>query len=124
SLVAADAKRRTGKSLETVEHAIRGPLGTVVSLSLKRRGGETPSTVHVTRAQIHVPSVRAKLENGIEYVRLSDFGTTSAQEVREAFLDGKKNNAHGYILDLRMNGGGLLDAAVDISSLFISQGTI
>ena len=123
-IVAVDGKSTTGQSLDTVEHAIRGPLGTVVSLSLKRRGGETPSTVHVTRAQIHVPSVRAKLENGIEYVRLSDFGTTSAQEVREAFLDGKKNNAHGYILDLRMNGGGLLDAAVDISSLFISQGTI
>ena len=54
---------------------------------------------------------------GSSYVRLSDFGTTSADEVRAAFLDGKKKNVHGYILDLRNNGGGLLDAAVDISSL-------
>jgi len=44
--------------------------------------------------------------------------------VRDAFLDGKRHNVHGYILDLRYNGGGLLDAAVDISSLFIPQGTI
>ena len=66
----------------------------------------------------------AKVEDDIEYVRLSDFGSNSADEVRNAFLDGKKHNVKGYILDLRFNGGGLLDAAVDISSLFIPQGTI
>ena len=68
--------------------------------------------------------MRAKVEDDIEYVRLSDFGTNSAQEVRDAFLDGKRHNVKGYILDLRYNGGGLLDTAVDISSLFIPQGTI
>jgi len=124
TIVAVDGRSTMGQKIDVVEHAIRGPLGTVVSLTLKRHDAETPTTVHVTRAEIHVPSVRAKIENGIEYVRLSDFGTTSADEVRSAFLDGKKHNVHGYILDLRNNGGGLLDAAVDISSLFIGQGTI
>jgi carboxyl-terminal processing protease len=57
-------------------------------------------------------------------VRLADFGSSSADEVRAAFVDAKKHGAHGYILDLRNNGGGLLDAAVDISSLFIPQGPI
>jgi carboxyl-terminal processing protease len=123
-IVAVDGKSTMSSSLDVVEREIRGPLGTIVSLTLKRRSSGTTTTVHVTRAQIHVPSVRAKVENGIEYVRLQDFGTTSADEVRAAFLDGKKHNVHGYILDLRNNGGGLLDAAVDISSLFIAQGPI
>ncbi len=124
TVLAVDGHSTLGQKLDTVEHEIRGPLGSVVSLTLKRHGSDDHSTVQVTRAEIHVPSVRAKIENGIEYVRLSDFGTTSADEVRDAFVDGKKHNVHGYILDLRNNGGGLLDAAVSISSLFIPQGTI
>jgi len=122
-IVAVDGKSTLGQKLDTVESEIRGPVGTVVSLTLKRRDA-APTTLHVTRAQIHVPSVIAKIENDIEYVRLQDFGQTSADEVRQAFEDGKRHNVHGYILDLRNNGGGLLDAAVDISSFFIAQGTI
>ena len=68
--------------------------------------------------------MRAKIEGGLDYVRLSDFGTTSPDEVRKALLDGRDRGARGYILDLRDNGGGLLDAAVEISSLFVPQGTI
>jgi carboxyl-terminal processing protease len=64
------------------------------------------------------------MESGLDYIRLSDFGTTSADEMRKALLDGRAHGARGYILDLRDNGGGLLDAAVEISSLFIPQGTI
>ena len=66
----------------------------------------------------------AKKEGDIEYIRLADFGTTSADEVHRALLQGKTNGAKGYILDLRDNGGGLLRAAVDISSFIIPQGTI
>ena len=80
--------------------------------------------MRVTRDVVHVPSVRAKIEDGFSYVRLSDFGQTSADEVRDAFLAARKHGVKGYILDLRNNGGGLLDAAVDISSLVIHQGTI
>ncbi|MBV8371029.1 MAG: S41 family peptidase [Candidatus Eremiobacteraeota bacterium] len=123
-IVAVDGRSTAGQKIDAVEREIRGPNGTIVSLTLKRHGTEATSTVHVTRAEIHVPSVRAKVENGIEYMRLSDFGSTSADEVRQAIEDGKKHNVRGYILDLRNNGGGLLDAAVDISSLFIPQGTI
>ncbi|MBV8066400.1 MAG: hypothetical protein JO113_00375 [Candidatus Eremiobacteraeota bacterium] len=64
------------------------------------------------------------MESGLDYIRLSDFGTTSADEIRKALLDGRARGARGYILDLRDNGGGLLDAAVEISSFFIPQGTI
>ena len=114
----------TTMQLDDVEHAIRGKIGTVVSLMVSPRAGGPARSVNVTREQIIVPSVHAKMENGFEYVRLSDFGSTSYEEVRRALLDGKEHGARGYILDLRNNGGGLLDAAVSISSLFIPDGTI
>lgn len=123
-IVSVDDKSTLGQRLDAVERRIRGPLGTAVNLRLRRHDSSTTQVVRVTRAEIHVPSVRAKMEDGIDYVRLADFGQTSADEVRTAMLEGKRQHARGYILDLRNNGGGLLDAAVDISSLFIPQGTI
>ncbi len=122
-IVAVDGRSTAGQKIDTVEREIRGPVGTVVSLTVRRHAAGM-RTLQVTRADIHVPSVVSKVENGIEYVRLAEFGQTSADEVRDALLSGKRHNVHGYILDLRFNGGGLLDAAVDISSLFIPQGTI
>ncbi|HEX3468990.1 MAG TPA: S41 family peptidase [Candidatus Elarobacter sp.] len=121
-ILAVDGHATAGQKIDVVEREIRGPIGTDVSLTLKR--GPAHKTVQVTRADIHVPSVLSKIENHIEYVRLAEFGQTSADEVREALLDGKRHDVRGYILDLRYNGGGLLDSAVDISSLFIPQGTI
>jgi carboxyl-terminal processing protease len=123
-IVSVDNVSTLGQKLDAVERRIRGPLGSTVDLRIKRHDGSVTRVVRVTRAEIHVPSVRAKMEGGIDYVRLADFGQTSAEEVRAAMLEGKREHARGYILDLRNNGGGLLDAAVDISSLFIPQGTI
>lgn len=123
-IVAVDNKSTLGLKLDAVERQIRGPLGSTVDLRIRRHDSKLTQVVRVTRAEIHVPSVRAQIENGIDYVRLADFGQTSADEVRAAMLEGKRKHARGYILDLRNNGGGLLDAAVDISSLFIPQGTI
>jgi carboxyl-terminal processing protease len=124
TIVAVDERPTTGKKLDQVEREIRGQKGTIVSLRLKRHTGNAIETVRITRAEVHVPSVRAKIEDGISYVRLADFGSTSAEEIRSAFAAAKQKGAHGYILDLRNNGGGLLDAAVDVSSLMIPQGTI
>ena len=123
-IVSVDDQSTLGLKLDAVERRIRGPLGTAVNLRIRRHDSSVTQVVRVTRAEIHVPSVRAKIESGIDYVRLADFGTSSADEVRAAMLEGKRQHARGYILDLRNNGGGLLDAAVDISSLFIPQGTI
>ncbi len=123
-IVSVDNVSTMGLKLDAVERRIRGPLGTAVKLRIRRHDSSATRVVRVTRAEIHVPSVRARMEGGIDYVRLADFGQTSADEVRAAMLQGKSEHARGYILDLRNNGGGLLDAAVDISSLFIPQGTI
>jgi len=124
SIVAVDNQLTAGLPLDAVERLIRGPRGTVVALRVKHHAGNALTTIRVTRDVVHVPSVRAKIEDGFSYVRLSDFGQTSADEVRAAFVAAKKQGVKGYILDLRNNGGGLLDAAVDISSLVIHQGPI
>lgn len=120
-----DGKPVRGLTIDRVEELIRGQAGTIVRLQVHELNGRSVGhTYAVVREIIHVPSVRAKMEDGIDYIRLSDFGTTSGDEVRKALLDGRAHGARGYILDLRDNGGGLLDAAVEISSLFIPQGTI
>ncbi|MBV8721175.1 MAG: S41 family peptidase [Candidatus Eremiobacteraeota bacterium] len=120
-----DGKAVKGLPLDRVEEMIRGESGTSVRLTThpyNGKGGER--SYAIVREIIHVPTVRAKMEDGLDYIRLSDFGTTSGEEVRKALLDGQAKGAKGYILDLRDNGGGLLDAAVQISSLFVPQGTI
>jgi carboxyl-terminal processing protease len=124
AIVAVDNQPTTGLPLDEVERRIRGPRGTVVALRVRHHVGNVLATINVTRDVVHVPSVRAKIEDGFSYVRLSDFGQNSADEVRDAFASAKKKGVKGYILDLRNNGGGLLDAAVDISSLVIHQGPI
>lgn len=120
-----DGKTVRGLPLDRVEEMIRGEAGSTVHLTTHPYSGKgSEHGYDIVREIIHVPTVRAKVENGYDYIRLSDFGTTSADEVRKALLDGHSKHAKGYILDLRDNGGGLLDAAVQISSFFVPQGTI
>ena len=123
-ILAVDGVRIAGLKLDEVERMIRGRSGTVVQLLVRSHASKAPRTIAVTRDQIEVPSVYAKMDDGFEYVRLADFGQRSYDEVRRAMLSGKAHGAKGYILDLRNNGGGLLETAVEISSLFIPQGTI
>jgi carboxyl-terminal processing protease len=124
-VIAVDAHPVDAMKLDDVERLIRGKIGTIVQLEVRSSGSAHDRTVPITREQIYVPSVHAQmLPDGYDYVRLADFGQTSYDEVRKAMLDGKAHAAKGYILDLRNNGGGLLEAAVQISSLFIPQGTI
>lgn len=121
-----DGKPVRGLSIDRVEAMIRGEAGSTVMLRAHayNKSSAAEHTYSIVREIIHVPTVRAKMEQGIDYIRLSDFGTTSADEVRKALLDGRARGARAYILDLRDNGGGLLDAAVSISSFFVPQGTI
>jgi len=102
-IIAVDNQLTAGMPIDDVERHIRGPRGTVVALRVKRHTGNAIATLHVTRDVVHVPSVRAKIEDGFSYVRLSDFGQTSADEVRDAFAAAKKQGVKGYILDLRNN---------------------
>ena len=123
-IVAVDGHAVGSLKLDDVERLLRGEIGTVVHVGVRSHGSTSTRVVAITRQQIVVPSVHAKMEDGFDYVRLADFGSTSYDEVRKAILSGKAQNAKGYILDLRNNGGGYLDAAVSISSLFVERGTI
>jgi carboxyl-terminal processing protease len=81
--------------------------------------------VAVTRDIIHQPSVYAKLlDNGIGYARLTVFGSNTAQELSAALDKLQAEGAKAYVLDLRDNGGGYLNAAIDVSSKFIPSGPI
>jgi carboxyl-terminal processing protease len=119
-----DGSTIAGMALDKVERMIRGPEGTVVTITTHPYKKSAHHEYRITREIIHVPTVHAKIENGFNYIRLSDFGETSANEVRKALSYGKAHGAKGTILDLRDNGGGLLDAAVNISSFFIPKGVI
>ncbi len=119
-----DGSSIAGMALDKVERLIRGPEGTVVTITTHPYKQGAQHQYRITREIIHVPTVHAKIEDGFDYIRLSDFGETSADEVRKALLYGKAHGAKGTILDLRDNGGGLLDAAVNISSFFVPKGVI
>jgi carboxyl-terminal processing protease len=123
-ILSVDGTATHTMALEEIERMIRGRVGTVVVLLLHPHDAGKNRTVAVTRGHIQIPSAVAKMEDGFEYVHLGDFGETSYDEVRHAMLDGKTHHARGYILDLRDNGGGLLEAAIQISSLFVPKGTI
>jgi carboxyl-terminal processing protease len=126
-IVSVDGHVTKGVPVDAVMGYIRGKQGTVVHLVLSRTSGKAKLTkqVAVLREQIHVPSVAYKMVDGnIGYVQLFIFGETSADEVSHALDVLGSKGAKAYILDLRNNGGGLLYAAVQISSKFIPDGPI
>ncbi|MGH7714481.1 MAG: S41 family peptidase, partial [Vulcanimicrobiaceae bacterium] len=123
-VLAVDGVSSRNQPLDSIEHRIRGQVGTRVVLLLENPKDHGKRSLTITRGRVHVPSAVSKMDRGIDYIRLADFGTTSYDEIRKALLDGRAHGAKGYVLDLRANGGGLLDAAVQISSLFIPSGTI
>lgn len=106
-----------------IQGQLRGEPGTKVTLTLDR-AGQTQS-VTITRATIHSPSVLTKLlPNGIGWVQLSVFGADTGHELDAALHRLDAQGAKAFILDLRGNGGGYLNAAVDVSSKFIPTGPI
>ena len=126
-IVSVDGHITKGVPVDAVMGYIRGKQGTTVHLVLTRTTGKAKLTklVAVQREQIHVPSVAYKMVDGnIGYVQLFIFGETSADEVSHALDVLNNRGAKAYILDLRNNGGGLLYAAVQISSKFIPDGPI
>ena len=110
--------------LDLVMQMIRGKPGSTVEL-LVTRGNSDVRTFSIEREVITVPSMTSRMIDGdIGYIQLYDFGQRSAQEVTTALNGLLQKGARAFILDLRDNGGGLLDAAVDISSKFIADGPI
>src|SRR5207302_3088922 len=124
-LLKVDGKETKGLSTAQDSVMLRGKEGTTVELTVLRKGQNDPLVFRIVRAPIHVPSVIATVINGnLGYVRVFVFGSTTGQELSKALarLDGA--GVKGYVLDLRNNGGGYLNAAIDVSSMFVADGPI
>ncbi len=123
-ILSVNGKQTKGLDLDLVMQMIRGKPGSSVTMQITR-GKSDVRDFSIEREVITVPSMTSRMIDGdIGYIQLYDFGERSAQEVTDALDRLLKDGARGFILDLRDNGGGLLDAAVDISSKFIADGPI
>lgn len=103
---------------------IRGPSGSKVTLTVIRDGSQELS-FDITRAQITIPSVTSEiLADNIGYLKISRFGPDTTRLAREAAATFQQRKVSGVVLDLRSNPGGLLDAAVELSSLWLDKGQV
>jgi carboxyl-terminal processing protease len=125
-ITAVEGKATAGRSTEEVTAQIKGEEGTAVRLTLRRDG--TERTERVQRARVSLPIVQSRMERSggrrIAYVSLSSFTSGAHGELGAAVRKLLGQGAKGVVLDLRDNGGGLLDEAVLVSSIFIPEGTI
>ena len=103
---------------------LRGPRGQAVTFKVLREGMTDPAPYRIVREEIRIKSVPAAymLENGIGYVELVRFSERSTDELRAAVNQLKSQGAKGLILDLRRNGGGLLDQGINIADIFLDRG--
>jgi carboxyl-terminal processing protease len=119
-----------GKPVKDLRQAVsmmRGPKGTKVLVSIMRAGVKKPIDFELIRDIIPVVSVKAlNLKPGYGFIRLSQFSSTTTQELEEALnkVESGEVPLKGLILDLRNNGGGLLNAAIKVSDFFLDEGKI
>ena len=117
----------TETSLEDVLTMIRGPVDSIVRIVVRREGIDELLTFEIKRQEFQIPSVSWRLldqEPTIGYVKLNLFSERTANELQEALDDLSSQGAEQIILDLRDNGGGLLQAAIDVCSKFIQDGVV
>ena len=115
------------KDLREAVNMMRGPKGTKVSVSIMRAGVKKPIDFELIRDVIPVISVKAiQLKPGYGYIRLSQFSSSTTEELDAALkkVESGEVPLKGLILDLRNNGGGLLNAAIKVSDLFLEEGKI
>jgi carboxyl-terminal processing protease len=126
AIVTIDGTSTVDMALEEAVSMIRGPQGSTVKLGILRKGAKTAKEYTVMRDNIKIESVEEKqLDKNIDYIRLNTFENQAAAIQLEKKLKSMSNNgSKGLILDLRNNGGGLLQNAVDIGSMFIESGPI
>lgn len=126
-IVTIDGKSTKGMSTADAVKLIRGPEGSKVELGLRRKGQVL--NVPLVRARIEINSVDTSLNtapngNKIGYIRLKGFNANASREMRDAIRELESEGAQGYVLDLRFNPGGVLEASVDIARQWLNEGTI
>ncbi|MBI5079687.1 MAG: S41 family peptidase [Chloroflexi bacterium] len=114
-----------GQDLYTIISKVRGPAGTKVKLLIVRDGESAPLEFEVTRARVIITSVESKmLPNDIAYVKVNEFGAKTSGELQIQLKALMAQKPKGIILDLRNNGGGYVNTAVDVASHFIGRGKV
>ena len=126
-VVAVDGKSTSGLDVEAVSRLIQGEIGTDVTLRLQRPN-QAPFDVTLTRAPIELETVHyeVKQEGGsrIGYIQLDSFSSNSPVQMQSAIQALLDQKVDGFVLDLRDNGGGSLQAAIEISRMWLNRGTI
>ena len=115
-----------GKSLTEAVEIMRGPVGSSLEITVRRKGVKKALVFNITRKIIEIKSVKSKtLEKKIGYIRLTSFNENSSSQIKSIVKKLETNKKiKGYILDLRNNPGGLLSQAIKIADFFLNQGEI
>lgn len=119
-----NGKSTMGMSMQDAVNIMRGKPGTKVTLTILRADSKKPFDVTITRAIIKIKSVKFKVIDNVGYVRISQFQSGTANELKDALTKLNDKHVEGIVLDLRNNPGGLLSQAVDVCNLFIKKGVI
>ena len=112
------------KNTQEVSNLLKGQPGTEVKLKIKRYGEDKPLEMTLKREKVKIDNIPyyKVFDNGVAYLALSGFTRDAGKEVKDKLLEMKKNHTlKGFVLDLRGNGGGLMNEAVDIVNLFIPK---
>jgi len=125
-IVRINGEQVQGKTLMEAVNLMRGPVGTSIEITIRRKGLRKAKIIKIVREIIEIKSVVAELiDNKVGYLRLRAFNENSSNQLKKEILKIEKNTKLvGYILDLRNNPGGLLSQAVTISDFFLDDGEI
>lgn len=128
-LMEIDGKDLLGKNNSEVSQMLRGQAGTSFKLKVERpneKGGQTPMEFTIVRESIQTPAIpyATVMDNKVGYISLSTFSGNPSKDFKKALLDLKKQGATSLVIDLRNNGGGLLDEAVEIANYFLPRGKV
>ena len=115
-----------GKSLTEAVEIMRGPVGSDIKITVRRRGVKKAIIFKITREIIKIESVKSKyIDKSVGYLRLTVFNENSGDQIKDKIKEfNKKKDIKGYILDLRNNPGGLLSQAIKIADFFLENGEI
>ena len=115
-----------GKTLTEAVELMRGPVGSIIKITVRRRGAKKAIIFNITREIIKIESVKSKIiEDTVGYIRLTSFNENSADQIKKKIKELRQNKKiEKYILDLRNNPGGLLSQAIKISDFFLNNGEI
>jgi len=125
-IVKIDGEQVLGKTLMEAVNLMRGPVGTSIEITVRRKGLKKAKIFKIIREIIEIKSVISKLiDNKVGYLRLRSFNQNSSDQLKEEISKIEKNKKLvGYILDLRNNPGGLLAQAIEVSNFFLDDGEI